>query len=288
MAFSEVIPLNTVLSNHLGIYQISLTNWGNEGVASQDANSILSPIFAFPLGGIAIDPDSTVERTVLRPRRNGVVSPSNDILASDIAVDKDSPLTARLSFPRINGFDGGWAIVAASLERWNDEFRRLDGSLGAFGGAVALPATFIRPRLNLILSLDAGKPDIHIPRRFPFRDIKDFSTFTGAGTVDSIRFYPISGRKRVRIVARQIGAAPGAPITLHIRGITPRQSIAVGVPAPTDMVEFELVPPIVVPFPPGDNASVLVDNPLCHYLHLLAEAPGADASLRILVQARDD
>lgn len=282
MAFTEVIPLETVKSDHLGIYQIGLSNWGNMG-AGADKNSLVSPTFTFPLGGIAIDPDSTVERTVLRARQNGIIPNSPAILPSDIAVDKDGVLGARLSFPRAKGFDGGWAIVGVSLERFDDTFTSLDGSSKPFGTAVALPAVFIRPRLNLLLTLDAGKPELRVPRRFPYRDIDDFSAFTGAGTVDSMRFHPISGRKRVRIVARQIGGG-GGPITLHVRGVTPKQSRALGIP--TDQIEFQLAAPTAIPVPPGANVSILIDEPLCHYLHLLAEGP-AGAGLRILVEGRD-
>jgi hypothetical protein len=273
MAFSEVIDLNTVLANHLGFYQITLSNWGNAGTGA-DPNSIISPVFTFPLAGIAIDPESTVERVVIRPRQNGTVNPGAGITQGDVSVDKDSPLSARLSFPRVKGFDGGWAFVATLQERYTDAFFQLDGSVAPFGGAVVPGSSFVKPGLLLMLSLDGGKPDIRIPKRMPF--VNQFQI--GVAPVATQRFMPIAGRKKIRITARQESPPGAAPVTIHIRGIASgRQDI---------LTEFELAPDLVVPVG-GPNVSALIQHPLCHYLHLVAESVGV-SSARVIVEARDD
>lgn len=280
MAFSEVIPLQVVESNHLGLYQVTLSNWGNLG-ADADVNSLVSPIFEFPLGGIAIDPESTVERVVLRPVQNGLLNTSGLIGAADIPLDKDNPLTARLSFPRVNNFSGGWGLVAPQIDRWGDEFRQLDGAVGDFGGAVVAPATFVKPQLRLVMATDTGKPEIRVPRRLPMRFTDTFSTFTGPGTFDSILFVPIAGRKQVRIVAFQTAGAGGA--NLSIRGVTGARVVF---PANfLDPVEFSLGTLAVNPAA-GANVSMSVADPLCHYLHILGEG-GVDGSLTVYVEARD-
>jgi hypothetical protein len=281
MAFSEVIPLDVVLSNRLGLYQVSLSNWGNLG-ASADQNSLVSPIFQFPLGGISIDPESSVERVVLRPVQNGFLNSSGLLGANDIPLDKDAPLTGRLSFPRINNLNGGWGLVAPQIDRWGDDFRQLDGSSVVFGGAVAFPATFVRPQLQLIMATDAGKPEIRVPRRYPLRMTDTFSTFTGPGTFDSILFVPVAGRKQIRIVTFQTAGAGAA--ALAIRGVTGARVVF---PATfLDPVEFVLAPDLAVNPAGGNNVSVSISDPLCHYLHILGEG-GVAASLTVYVEARD-
>src|SRR5574339_360862 len=98
MAFSEVIPFDTVRSNNLGLYQVELSNWGNIGTGA-DQNSVQSPQFKFPLGGISIDPESLSERGILRPAVNDIVDSSGALSSPDFPFGKDPILAGRFSFP---------------------------------------------------------------------------------------------------------------------------------------------------------------------------------------------
>ena len=282
MAFTEVFPFQVVQSNHLQLYQVALTNWGMTGTGA-DANSLVSPILRFPLASIAVDPESTVERAILRASQNGQLSTAAGLQAADMPLDQTKELAGRLSFPRIARFDGGWGLVASIMDRYGDSYTDVLGAPQPFGDLVASPAVFEKPELRLIMGLDAGLPFVSIPKRYPVRRSILFS-ISDPGEL-SVRFLPIAGRKTLRVSAVMLAGV--APATLHIRGISAGVRTGVFPPQQTpDLMEFPLVAPLAVPaFGAPSSVTTLITDPTCHYLHLLVE--GDASQIEISVEARD-
>lgn len=271
MAFSEVLPLETVRNNALQLYQVRLTNWGNEG-AGADANSLVSPIFDFSLAGLAIDPESLITSVVVRPVKGGVLNPSGDAQPDDFVISKEAPFTGRLTFPRIRPYNGKWGLVAFTGDRFGDIMTGQDGLAANFGTSVP---QFRAPDLKVLMYIDAAPPPAQVPRRTPRRVTYSIENEAGPATVT---IEPISGRRLVRVTVAPIA---GSGHTIQIRGITPGPFNA----------EFAQLAADLVPGAVGAAGSVKstpIIDPACGWLHLVATENSPGAISQIVVDMFDD
>ena len=280
MAFSEVFPLEVVKRNALQIYQVQLTNWGNNGPGA-DPNSLVSPIFEFSLAGLAIDPESLITSVIVRPVQNGILNPSGVSQPNDIIINKDQPFLGRLTFPRQRPFNGRWGLVAFQGDRYTGFMTGQDGLAANFGGNVP---QFVRPDLRVIMYIDAAPPPAMVPVRAPRR----VGYAASGGTVmapATVTIEPISGRRFVRVTCSPV---TGPAYTFQVRGITSGSSP--NSPPAAINVEFAGLAPDIVTGATGAAGAVqsaLIRDPTCAWLHVLSIGPGAPDAGQVVIDMFD-
>lgn len=272
------------------------------GAIPIEGDDLLPPLSS--LSAIAIAPRSDLDRCILhfaglpnvpaekttRPGGNGggPYGPFDSSSGKVITVDQgfvnyggvlETEQFLSVGAPLIGSIQGPISVRADPYAWFTDSYRPVDpAGMQTFGTALNSLATttgpgfFVAPQLRLLLYFN-GKGALPPPRRAPAHFVTalfDFYPFAGAVPP---QVYPIMGRRRVTITARNTEAFA---VTLYVRGVFSRQNAPFS-SVQTNAVEADLVAPISIPA--NGSAVVSLDHPGVPFLTLMAGLPGGGLGL---------
>lgn len=207
----------------LNIWDLFLTNWGQDGDGAVDPNTFTFPvaqngIFIPSVAGAAIGPLSSVDVCAV----TSVLNPPSGVITYPLS--KDRPLLHRLNGPiRVLSTVATPGIGASSpsapVENYvlgrvtSKELIDITGALVPFGRVMASvnnKPVFVDPFLHLQFFLDTAPAAA--PIRALFQDAVQ-SPFAGVTAETIIRVWPVPGRRHARITYRHISG--GGTLTVR-------------------------------------------------------------------------
>lgn len=201
MAVTTDVSFSYGISNSFDNIEMTITNWGNLDPATQDPNnlSVQIPDQQFSIFGVAIAPQSRVDRCLIRTGTNGVWSQSGRL----ISVDQ----------PYFGSIPSPWTILSASTPEV-----QFKGTFVEINNPEATTTTF-GPAMG---NDSAGNPifqnNILVLRLYlsPVNNISQSTrpsyTEQNAATVGSgvLRAWPVHGRSKARVNLKVYGDAGSA------------------------------------------------------------------------------
>lgn len=279
MAFASVISPDQARLNGEQVWELILTNWGNQG-ALKDADSnqygnfpgtnILNQFTLPPAVALAIAPDSYLDLTWMYPLVPFIPGTKKTNTAYQRLLSQDRPWLGGTSSPLIftagPSFLGPQTTQALANQPERIFFDTVVDEAGAvipFGTALdgGTGAIFIQPRLNVLMYL--RDPPASIPKRAPFGD--HFLRLSPAGD-NIVRVWPVMGRRHIRVIVwNNIGGA----VNVRLTGVD-----TLGLPIFAFGTPHERLLAGPVALGAGALTTFNLDTPITDYLVLRANGAG--------------
>lgn len=214
MAVTTDVSFSYGISNSFDNIEMTITNWGNLDPATQDSNnlSIQIPNQQFSVFGVAIAPQSRVDRCLIQASTNGFWSQSGRL------VSVDQPYFGSIPSP--------WTILSANTPevQFNGTFVEInnpEATTTPFGPSMGndLAGNPIFQDNILVLRLYLSPVDNISQSSRPAYTDQNAAT-VGAGV---LRAWPVHGRSRARVnlkVYGDAGAAADVRLTALSYGVT--------------------------------------------------------------------